>query len=87
MRPEIKQELFPWATSAVTPDWLYEEIELFRDGERSPFVHSILSSNGWGVGLTACPVKSAWQPPIRLSLSRKRRRPLDPLPPRRGPET
>ena len=45
--PEIKQELFPWATSAVTPDWLYEEIELFRDGERSSFVHSILFSNGW----------------------------------------
>jgi hypothetical protein len=45
--PEIKQELFPWAAPAATPTWLYEEIELIREGERSHFIHSILFSNGW----------------------------------------
>jgi len=49
--PEIKQDLFPWATSAAAPAWLYEEIELVRDGERQHFVHSILFSNGWEVRL------------------------------------
>lgn len=50
--PEIKQNLFPWATAGATPDWLYEEIELIRDKERSHFVHSILFSNGWEARLT-----------------------------------
>lgn len=45
--PEIKQELFPWATPTETLDWRYEEIELIREGERRHFVHSILFSNGW----------------------------------------
>jgi hypothetical protein len=45
--PEVKQDLFPWATTGATPAWLYEEIELIRERERSHFVHSILFSNGW----------------------------------------
>jgi hypothetical protein len=49
--PEIKQDLFPWATSGAAPVWLYEELELVRDGERSQFVHSILFSNGWELRL------------------------------------
>ncbi len=49
--PEIGQELFPWATAAVTPDWLYEEIERIRAGNERQFVHSILFSNGWEVRL------------------------------------
>jgi hypothetical protein len=49
--PDIKQELFPWATGAAAPEWLYEEIELVRQGDRSHFVHSILFSNGWEVRL------------------------------------
>jgi hypothetical protein len=49
--PEIKQELFPWATATATPVWLYEEIELVREGNGSHFVHSILFSNGWEVRL------------------------------------
>jgi hypothetical protein len=49
--PEIKQELFPGATAATTPDWLYEEIELVRESNESHFVHSILFSNGWEVRL------------------------------------
>jgi len=48
---EIKQELFPWATAATTPAWLYEEIALIREGNESHFVHSILFSNGWEVRL------------------------------------
>jgi hypothetical protein len=49
--PEIQQELFPWATAGKAPAWLYEELELVREGERSHFVHSILFSNGWEVRL------------------------------------
>jgi hypothetical protein len=49
--PEIKQELFPWASAAAAPSWLYEEIELVRAGSQSHFVHSILFSNGWEVRL------------------------------------
>ncbi len=49
--PEIKQDLFPWASSAATPEWLYEEIELVRDGSQNHYVHSILFSNGWEVRL------------------------------------
>ncbi|MHB1421738.1 MAG: DUF4085 family protein [Gemmataceae bacterium] len=45
--PEIKQEIFPRAAPGAAPAWLYEEIELIREGERSHFVHSILFSNGW----------------------------------------
>ncbi len=45
--PEIKQELFPWAAAGAAPAWLYEEIELAREGEQSHFVHSVLFSNGW----------------------------------------
>jgi len=49
--PDIKQDLFPWATSGAAPAWLYEEIELVHEGERSRFVHSILFSNGWELRL------------------------------------
>jgi hypothetical protein len=49
--PEIKQDLFPWATAAATPHWLYEEIELIRQGNEPYFVHAILFSNGWEVRL------------------------------------
>jgi len=49
--PEIRQDLFPWATPTATPAWLYEEIELVRARERSHFIHSILFSNGWEVRL------------------------------------
>jgi hypothetical protein len=49
--PEIKQDHFPWVTAGAAPAWLYEEIELAREGERSHFVHSILFSNGWEVRL------------------------------------
>jgi hypothetical protein len=49
--PEIEQDLFPWATPAAAPRWLYEEIELVRDGGRNHFVHSVLFSNGWEVRL------------------------------------
>ena len=49
--PEIKQELFPWATAGATPEWLYEEIELIGEGNQSHYVHSILFSNGWEVRL------------------------------------
>lgn len=49
--PEIKQDLFPWATPAAAPAWLYEEIELVREEERTHFIHSILFSNGWEVRL------------------------------------
>jgi hypothetical protein len=49
--PEIKQDLFPWATAAAAPSWLYEEVDLVRDGERSHFVHSIFFSNGWEIRL------------------------------------
>jgi hypothetical protein len=49
--PEIKQELFSWATAGASPTWLYEELDLIREGERSHFVHSILFSNGWGARL------------------------------------
>jgi hypothetical protein len=49
--PEIKQDLFPWAGAAPAPSWLYEEIELVRDGDRPHFVHSVLFSNGWEVRL------------------------------------
>jgi hypothetical protein len=49
--PEIKQELFAWATAHATPAWLYDEIELVREGERGHFVHSILFSNGWEMRL------------------------------------
>jgi hypothetical protein len=49
--PEIRQDLFPWATPTATPAWLYEEIELVREGERGHFIHSILFSNGWEVRL------------------------------------
>jgi len=49
--PDIKQELFPWATPGAAPAWLYEEIELVREGPQSHFVHSILFSNGWEVRL------------------------------------
>ena len=49
--PEIKQELFPWATADATPAWLYEELQLVRDGGQRHFVHSILFSNGWEVRL------------------------------------
>lgn len=45
--PEIKRELFPWVAAGARPAWLYEEIEMVREGERSYFVHSILFSNGW----------------------------------------
>ena len=45
--PEIKQEPFPWAAPGATPSWLYEEIELIREGDQSYFAHSILFSNGW----------------------------------------
>lgn len=49
--PEIRQDLFPWATPATTPAWLYEEVELVGAGERGHFLHSILFSNGWEVRL------------------------------------
>jgi hypothetical protein len=49
--PQLDQGLFPWATPGAAPTWLYEEIELVREGERSHFVHSILFSNGWEVRL------------------------------------
>jgi hypothetical protein len=49
--PDITQELFPWASAAATPEWLYEEIELIREGNQSHYVHSILFSNGWEVRL------------------------------------
>jgi hypothetical protein len=80
--PEIKQELFPWATAAAAPEWLYEEIELVREGNQSHFVHSILFNNGWEVRLpfrevhlaTAYPTfpyprtpKSVTQPPTPQS--------------------
>lgn len=49
--PEIKQDLFPWASAAAAPAWLYEEIELVREGDQRSFVHTILFSNGWEVRL------------------------------------
>jgi hypothetical protein len=49
--PDIKQDLFPWAKSDATPAWLYDEIELIREGNQGHFVHSILFSNGWEVRL------------------------------------
>jgi hypothetical protein len=49
--PEIRQDLFPWATPGAAPSWLYEEIERVRAGERGHDVHSILFSNGWEVRL------------------------------------
>jgi hypothetical protein len=49
--PVIQQELLPWATAGAAPAWLYEELELICQGERSHFVHSILFSNGWEVRL------------------------------------
>jgi hypothetical protein len=49
--PEIKQDLFPWATADVAPAWLYEELELVRQGNQAHFVQSILFSNGWEVRL------------------------------------
>jgi hypothetical protein len=57
--PEIKQELFPWAAVGSTPDWLYEEIEMVHERERSYFVHSILFSNGWEARLPFCEVHLA----------------------------
>jgi hypothetical protein len=49
--PEIKQELFPWADATAAPHWLYDEVELIRQGSEPRFVHSILFSNGWEVRL------------------------------------
>ncbi len=49
--PDIRQQLFPWATAGAAPAWLYDEIELVRDGDRGHFVHTILFSNGWEVRL------------------------------------
>src|SRR5262245_60780227 len=57
--PEIKQELFPWASAGATPDWLYEEIEMVRESEPRHFVHSILFSNGWEARLPFCEVHLA----------------------------
>jgi hypothetical protein len=47
--PEVKTETFPWADPAAVVDWLYEEIELVREGDGHYFVHSILFGNGWEV--------------------------------------
>jgi hypothetical protein len=49
--PEVKQELFPWAAPTATPHWLYDEIELLREGNEPRFAHSILFSNCWEVRL------------------------------------
>jgi len=48
--PDVETETFPW-TNPASPvvDWLYEELELVREGGRHSFVHSILFSNGWEV--------------------------------------
>jgi hypothetical protein len=45
--PEIRQQLFPWAAAGTAPAWLYEELELVREGSQRHFVHEILFSNGW----------------------------------------
>jgi len=49
--PEIRQDLFPWATADAAPAWLYEELELSGAGDQSHFVHLILFSNGWEMRL------------------------------------
>jgi hypothetical protein len=61
--PEIKQELFTWAGPNATPAWLYDEIELVRDGEQSHFLHSILFSNGWEMRLAFREVQLATADP------------------------
>ena len=60
---EIKQELFPWVPPGAAPAWLYEEIELIRQGEQSHFVHSILFGNGWEARLPFCEVRLATADP------------------------
>jgi hypothetical protein len=49
--PEVKKESFPWVKDAYAVQWLYDEIELLREGSQRHFVHSVLLSNGWEMRL------------------------------------
>jgi hypothetical protein len=62
--PEVKKEAFPWAGDASTVRWLYEELELIREGDRRHFVHSLLFSNGWEVRLPFREVQTATAFPL-----------------------